>query len=640
MISLICPTCKEYLEYPSADGEMNCPACGHLYQNREGVIDFIPKNNFYWGEIEEDLMRRVNDQALIKGWFRSMVDNIPQKPKLLNYLLDPVRIAGIYHCYDPGMNETCLDLGSGWGPISVGLSRFYKFVYSVDGVYERLRFQAIRAHQEGFSNITLLRGDLLELPIPDRSVDLVVINGLLEWIGLSQREIDPKYMQEIFLKEVYRVLKDGGKVFIGIENRFGLQYFAGGKDHSGLRFTSIMPRWMSDIVMARFQRVKHPFILRESEASYRTLTYSYWGYKHLLDNAGFILPEIYWTWPGYNYPRASGKLDGRSVKYYLGQVCGLDHRRLFRILFRFLITLPVNVLGGLIKFFSPYFLIVASKSQNNATIQEKILGYSNNASSFLRLTLGTRFDFKTTYILLNTYGVAKIINASESSQAGRMSSFDITDVKKVNGASISPYNLRQIGLAANWLVDFQVRTRLGIWNSAQVEDEIVGLCNQVRQFITEKDLAVILETFQRRYSSFIKTIKIPIVMEHGDFTPTNIFITDNGIEPIDWEFQRKCGNPLMDPGGFILSLLLTVYKSGVVDENNQFGKRIGEFTHPIISKLSLPLHFAPVYYLLRKISRYAADSITPLQNVQIHEWLKYLPICLEFFLEHEPKNNG
>ena len=640
MVLLSCPKCKGELDITPTERENACPRCGYTYQYNEGILDFIPRRKFYWGEIDEELMRRVNDQALEKGWFSSILDNLSHKPNLLNYLLDPVRIAGIFHCYDPDHNEACLDLGSGWGPISYGLSRFYKTIYSIDGVYERLRFQAIRAKQENNQNIVILRGDMLELPIPDHSIDLVVVNGLLEWIGLSRLDESPRKLQEIFLLEVYRVLKEGGKVLIGIENRFGAQYFAGGKDHSGLRFTSIMPRWVANHIVARSERGKDALIYSGAESSYRTLTYSYWGYKRLLEKIGYISPSIYWAWSSYNYPRVSGKPDGRSVKYYLEHIYRLADRRITRSFFRLTHALPTEILGILVKLFSPAFIIVANKAKEYPSLQDKLVDEGQDIKSFTRLSLGLRTDLKTTYALLGNHGLRKIINITENHNGGSSINFVATNVAPVNGNLICPYESRQIILTANWLSDFQERTRQGNWETESLVTEMNELCKMIIKLVNDDQTATDLHRYKERYLAFIAANPICVVAEHGDFTPRNIFITNKMINPIDWEFQKETGNPLMDPGGFLLSLIRWAKRSGCKQLEIPRSNPIKTFTDAFTSKIALPIKLAPAYYLLRIIYRAHSSLITPIQYLYLQEWLGHLPLCLDFSRDFEKQIVG
>src|SRR5512139_678685 len=156
-----CPACRHPLEPSSGpDREIRCSFCGASYPARNGIIDFIPQDDFYWGDIDQDKMRMINSQAEQLGdWYDSISRNLTDRPRLVKYITDPSRLAWLFHCYDEQNTQACLDVGSGWGLLSFGLSRFYKTVYSVDRVFERLHFQSIRAQIDGIRNIHFLRSD-------------------------------------------------------------------------------------------------------------------------------------------------------------------------------------------------------------------------------------------------------------------------------------------------------------------------------------------------------------------------------------------------------------------------------------------------------------------------------------------------
>ena len=76
----------------------------------------------------------------------------------------------------------------------------------------------------------IVRGNASQLPFPDDFFDLVVCNGVLEWIGVINDTVEPREAQIAFLQEVKRVLSRRGCLYVGIENRFGLPFFLGALD--------------------------------------------------------------------------------------------------------------------------------------------------------------------------------------------------------------------------------------------------------------------------------------------------------------------------------------------------------------------------------------------------------------------------
>jgi len=114
---------------------------------------------------------------------------------------NPVAVADLR----PG--ETVLDLGSGGG-LDVLLSArrvgAAGRAYGVDASEEMLALARRHAEQAGARNVEFLRGHIEELPLPDRHVDVVVSNCV---VNLSTDK--PRVLAEAF-----RVLRPGGRLGI------------------------------------------------------------------------------------------------------------------------------------------------------------------------------------------------------------------------------------------------------------------------------------------------------------------------------------------------------------------------------------------------------------------------------------------
>ncbi|MSU74060.1 class I SAM-dependent methyltransferase [Candidatus Kaiserbacteria bacterium] len=205
-------------------------------------------------------------------------------------------------------NSIVLDAGAGMGRISIPLARVVGKVVSVDQSFLRMKFLKKRAHEEGLDNIAVYVGDLFDLPFPKESFDLIVMNGLLEWVGMTDRYSNPREAQLESLRICRTLLKPGGYIYIGIENRFALSYLRG-RDHSGLRYTSYMPRFLADWY-TRFRKGER----------YRTYTYGARGYRKLLREAGFGEAEMYLVYPGYNAPRITVPYDTLHLLRYVIEV--------------------------------------------------------------------------------------------------------------------------------------------------------------------------------------------------------------------------------------------------------------------------------------------------------------------------------
>lgn len=100
--------------------------------------------------------------------------------------------------------ETVLDLGSGGG-IDVLLSA--KRVgptgkaYGLDMTDEMLALANENKRRAGAANVEFLKGEIENIPLPDRSVDVIISNCVINLSGDKRR----------VLKEAFRVLKPGGR---------------------------------------------------------------------------------------------------------------------------------------------------------------------------------------------------------------------------------------------------------------------------------------------------------------------------------------------------------------------------------------------------------------------------------------------
>jgi len=606
------------------------------------MLDFHPDDQFYWGEVNQEKMWKIIDEAEQTGdWYAPLVKQLAVQPGLIKYILHPSRLGWLFHCYDEAHHQTCLDVGSGWGTLSLGLSHFYDEVFSVERVYERLRFQTVRAKIDGIQNIHFLRGSFLSLPITDQSVDLVVLNGVLEWVGLSNLSQSPDEVQRQFLAELKRVLKPNGRIYLGVENRFGILYFLGSRDHSGLPFTSLVPRFVANKIVGWAYRRKDLNVTAEPafhhrQSQYRTYTYSLWGYKRMFELAGFHDLKSYWAWHSYNYPHMSGSLDGKSIRYIASSMGILANSRLVRWFALCVNVIPDPCLSILLNTFSPYFLFVAGREDTeSSSLQDTVLAQEQGANSFVRLTMGATPLLKTTYILLNQRGkVSKSVRVSGTKQPGSGNRFTLQENQGIQGRLMNPYSKNEILLAADWLIAFQRASTKGAWNKQDLFEEIHTLTQFALTLPECNEFKAQICAFERIYLGQIKTHSISVVSEHGDFTPPNIILTpQRKIHAVDWEFYQESGNPLLDIGAFYLSILRRSPNKDRFPKQSAHNKPLSWFQERVKKEYAFPLSITPSYYLLRFIKRFRdGNDDSPVVKHTLAEWSTLLHSVIEYSL--------
>lgn len=324
-----CPSCKGKI-YKKGNSN-NCDKCKLQWPIKDDIYCFNLEN-FYWNHISENKMEKLIESSIINGW-ESGLEKIllPLTDRyVFEYAINENR-ADWHYMLPVKENSLVLDLGCGWGGVTIPLARFYN-VIAADSTFETLKFIKVRAEQEGLSKkIQFVRTDPLDygrLPFSDSTFDLVVLNGVLEWVGTSRLDLSPDECQYIALKEVIRILKPGGCIYIGIENRYSYTGFIGAREHDNIPFADLMPRKLANF-FSRISGKKHGF---------RTYTHSHSQYKSLLSKAGFSNIKFYFPIPSYREPLfIFSEDDRRSMKFFIKNkfIRSLLKRTLFSFAFRF-----------------------------------------------------------------------------------------------------------------------------------------------------------------------------------------------------------------------------------------------------------------------------------------------------------------
>jgi len=286
MVKFICPKCLN----PLIEQQENlvCEGCSAKYPIKDG-IPFFTSGEYYFPDISEADMDELLAISEQQGWRVGLHDFLRDKDPSAYKIVGDESRADWKFIFPLCQDSVVLDFGCGFGGLSVALSRLAGEVIAMDCSLKRLKFLNIRKKQDNMSNIIpVCGGDAMRLPFTDKYFDLIVLNGVLEWLGIFHVESDPRQVQLAKLKDLYRLLKDNGSIYIGIENRFSYLSFLGARDHSGLRFTSLLPRRIADLYCKAIKGER-----------YRTYTYSLFGYKKLLNEAGFSRVSIYATIPTY-----------------------------------------------------------------------------------------------------------------------------------------------------------------------------------------------------------------------------------------------------------------------------------------------------------------------------------------------------
>lgn len=320
-----CPECRGRLQ--ELRTALVCPQCGRQWPVVDGLPIFSEAKE-YWGEVPRDLMQRLVARGRVAGWRQAVAELLSSEhPMIASYVDDPCRADWRFLLPDTS-GWTALDVGAGWGAVAMPLAEACASVVALENVRERAQLIQLRAQEA--PNVRVVCADVLDPPLVEASFDLVVMNGVVEWLGLSDTTRDPRAVQVSVLRAMRRLLRPGGYLYVGIENRLGYPFWAGSVDHSGVPFTSLLPRRVADWYLGMRQRVGRRASWRTDAPArgYRTYTYTARGYRKLVADAGYQSCRIFVSIPGYNWPLVLAPLENqRLIRFQMSHLAVPESRR-------------------------------------------------------------------------------------------------------------------------------------------------------------------------------------------------------------------------------------------------------------------------------------------------------------------------
>ncbi len=609
---LSCPNCKNNFT------QNTCRNCGFVLDQVNGGIYQMAKNkNFYFREkMPQPVLAEINKATdIFAAAYEAFKKTLPWKYDF--YALESNRGAGTI-LSKLGPDSIVLDYGAGWGNLAKFASLYCKHVFAMDLTLESLEFCDKTSKRE---NMTFIHGgDYRYFPFKDKSLDAVFLNGVLEWIPEYDLSESPRTIQLNFLKEIRRVLKDDGQVFIGIENRIGFPYFFGKPDeHSKIRFGTLMPRVLADLV----SKIKF-------HKPYRTFTYGPRGYKRLLKEAGFEDNAI-------NVPAS-------------------DYREIIQIFLpeakKNLVSAPENDLNWkrkvknlarrlfypsfLSKYFAHAFLITSNWPKPNLLKDVLLMKGEHiiDAQKVINNNLkGTILVETENYIYkVPAHPKASVNLKTEINTIEELAKSDWLNpyLPKIELASINNTNIqiinkeKQVRKAKGYYAEIKKFLDLKNRNaqSKSLADAIQDLNLQnVREYLGLNGKNDLLDRLMAKSTE----IKVQAAPAHGDLHTNNILATAGGIKIIDWEFYAEKAPVEFD----LISLVLyeetfvkkTPYhdlmerflnQTFVPSPENNFSELfpVIKAAHPLV----LATHF--MYQLSFALGRYENVAFVPYQKDQ------------------------
>ncbi len=624
---LRCPKCSGRLS--TKYSSVVCLNCGKEFNFYDDILDLVGKTSPFLGEIPHSDMHCVLEIARAEGCAKALRYMFDRFPELAYYVLSPDRIDWIFHCLGGIEQGSCLDIGSGWGNLTFSLAKYFSKVWSMDLVSDKIEFQSIWKRQLEADNVRLLRANMTKLPFDNNRFDLVVANGILEWVGYFPSHISPTRIQLSFLREANRVLKNSGCLYLGVDNRIGLQFLFGGKDHSGLSFTSLMPRSLANIYTKLFANTSSIYDPEKLvPIRYSNYTYTLLGYLKLLRKAGFRNIKVFWVYPSYNSPKHSGPFeDLESFRSYLKHVDKFDGSSTRKkLVIKIAKYTPLKIMAVPFYFFFPNFLIFAYKNKISPNFESELLRYSG-ASKYFRKSGSKRQN----YFLLDNFGkivcIAKtqrypqkfstLVKEKELLKRFSGITSELTEIKgrptlfvPFRGKPLNIYDITNNLKVIEWLTSFQQNTSKGALDIEALGRQIHNLLLFTDDLEVSNPTKSCIRKQLEQLIAITKSASIQTVASHGDLWYKNILINESGtLTILDWEHFKERDVPLFDILFFVIT---NAAKQGLSCFYENFLGR-GKYSHMIDEILNtyctrskipveLCIHFVP-YTILRFLRR-------------------------------------
>ena len=224
------------------------------------------------GPVEEELL------DIVKRGDELRAACAPDSSWPIFYHLHPAR-ANILAWYEFRGSESALEIGAGCGAITGLLAENCRQVTCAEISLRRSQVNAWR-HRH-FENITIRVGNFADMTREGRRYDIVTLIGVLEYARSYYPTAAGDPYAEL-LTAARKCLTPDGVLFVAIENRFGLKYWAGAReDHSARLYDSLEGYPLGAVAE----------------------TFSHSGLEALLRQAGLQRLNFHYPYPDYKFAR-------------------------------------------------------------------------------------------------------------------------------------------------------------------------------------------------------------------------------------------------------------------------------------------------------------------------------------------------
>lgn len=439
---------------------------------------------------------------------------------------------------------TCLDLYADYGKRSLLLAELADRVYAVDPDPVRLRFLARRDDYESTSDVVPVQATVNSLPFPDGAFDTIVTTEAV----FDRTEPSPSLDSTVV--SLRERLADRGTLILLLD---GWVRLLGLVDALGIESGSSKREVASATGLRR--------LLRSNSR----------GYQSLLEANGFKTVNTYALWPTRKLPGAIFNTDSQSaIKRVVGSPSpgARGAERAAHLL------ADTFSKWNILSYFYPSYLIVCTNENPTTTDGwEQLLLSGRSRSVVMDLCDG---DLRRVTKVPSRQQHASFIER----EASILQRLHETDAQVTNTLPTGTLTQSRFGsvyveqpVSGTVLTESMETSVEGFRATLEV-----GLrwLRQFQQTYRGDDIVLSPEDVQcdlsfERFGLTSPSVSEPVRMFetpcHGDFTPKNIYVHDDGVsEVLDWEYSSLSGYPVTDLAYYVLRSAMSTFgglKAGI-----------------------------------------------------------------------------
>lgn len=247
------------------------------YSDRSGSLANISIkdiDNFSW-EKAINYLFSGNKDALIRAFSKNRINWLSHIPISLK-----------------NKNPKALEIGPGYGAVARSISEFYDLTV-IDKDPNNCNF-IFNTSLKDNKKINVIKKRSIPLPFEDEQFDLIYLIGSFEWLAVDNKSVteNPKLYLLKYLKEIFRVLKKGGNLYISSENASYIGYYFGLKEaHTLIPYISLLKQDIANIKSQSFIK-----------KNFAEITYNPNDLSNQIVQLGFKDIDILWLYPDYANP--------------------------------------------------------------------------------------------------------------------------------------------------------------------------------------------------------------------------------------------------------------------------------------------------------------------------------------------------